>query len=614
MSDTFLPTKLPLRSVDFRTLCQTAKPAPYGKRTNTIVDTSVRDTLEVDASAVKYSDEFDEAIQKAAQQVAQQMQLDADRLQVELYKLLIYPKGGFFLPHRDSEKRRGMVATMIVVLPSSFVGGELIVRHEGRRKDFLFAKARTGMHAQFAGFFADCQHEVVKVTSGVRVCLACNLILKPQRKEPKNATNFSVNPRMLTQVGDWMRLRASDPLVFALEHQYTEAGLKPSLLKGADKELHRQIAGVAQALDCHLHFGQVSRHMSQYADDGSSGYSGRGYKGWAGNCDDLDIGEVYEDEIVIDGWKNATGKPIGFAELRCQTSQLISVSPVEDWVPTRQDYEGYTGNAGNTLDRWYHKSAIVVWPRRQHFEIVADMGLKFATSELLRMRKDLSQLDDDDLEQACDDCQELAESIIRHWPNRGNYRHYGGSIDDQPWLLKFAGELPMFDDPDLVAKFLETLAARDWTLNIDQFVLKSLKRMGEAEILPLLLQLVAFDPTPNQHGIRFLEGLAERDASWLLKVATARSQVAVTSVGVESLFAVAIKKLSDHALGCEENRQSHREWSCSAWQTLCKAIIAWNAVNANPQSQKMLETVFDLPRQHPIHAAGFDCHPTGATI
>jgi hypothetical protein len=43
-------------------------------------------------------------------------------------KLLVYEPGGFFLPHRDSEKHDRMVASMIVVLPNPFEGGVLIVR------------------------------------------------------------------------------------------------------------------------------------------------------------------------------------------------------------------------------------------------------------------------------------------------------------------------------------------------------------------------------------------------------------------------------------------------------------------------------------------------------
>ncbi|MEZ6090926.1 MAG: 2OG-Fe(II) oxygenase [Pirellulaceae bacterium] len=437
--------ELPLRPAGFRKLCEIATQAPYGKGTETIIDTSVRNTLEVDGEMVTYSHEFADAIQDAVKWVAEQLQLDVQRLRVDLYKLLIYTKGGFFLPHRDSEKRPGMVATMIVVLPSSFGGGELCVNHQLLRHVFLFDQASGNIQPQFAAFFADCQHEVHRVTSGVRVCLAFNLILDPQRKESKDDPGMTADPELMRHLRDWMHYRPSDPLVFALEHQYTEAGLKSSLLKGADKELLRHIATAADTLDCHLHLGQVSRHLTQFADEGCFYNERRRYRGydsdWSGDYKDLTIGETYDDEIVIDGWKDADGEPVRFAGLACQTSQLISAAPVEDWKPTRQDYEGYTGNAGNTLERWYHKSAIVIWPRAQHYKIIADMGLEFAVGELLRMRDKRVDGDEADRDQANVDCQRLAEMIIDHWPNRQHVR----SVSDQqgePWLQQFAMKLP----------------------------------------------------------------------------------------------------------------------------------------------------------------------------
>ena len=124
--------KLPMRTVDVKRLFPVAVQAPYGKRTETIVDTNVRDTLEIPATSVTYSAKFEEALRSTIKNVAKTLQLDQARLQCELYKMLVYTKGGFFLPHRDSEKKSGMVATMIVVLPSKFNGGELLVEHEGR--------------------------------------------------------------------------------------------------------------------------------------------------------------------------------------------------------------------------------------------------------------------------------------------------------------------------------------------------------------------------------------------------------------------------------------------------------------------------------------------------
>lgn len=131
-------------------------------RTKTVVDTQVRNTLEVDAGSVEYSAEFAAAIESAGRELATYLNLEADRTQVELYKLPLYPKGGFFLPHRDSEKRNGMVATMIVVLPSRFGGGELIIQHDERRETFSFDQARNQTQSQYAAFFADYEHSIAK--------------------------------------------------------------------------------------------------------------------------------------------------------------------------------------------------------------------------------------------------------------------------------------------------------------------------------------------------------------------------------------------------------------------------------------------------------------------
>jgi hypothetical protein len=53
----------------------------------------------------------------------------------ELYKLLVYERGGFFLPHRDTEKSAGMFGTLVLTLPSAYRGGALRIRpvHAGHR-------------------------------------------------------------------------------------------------------------------------------------------------------------------------------------------------------------------------------------------------------------------------------------------------------------------------------------------------------------------------------------------------------------------------------------------------------------------------------------------------
>ena len=79
-----------MRPADVRDLVDVASQAPYGKGTETIIDTSVRNTLEIDAASIALLPEFVEAVQLTRSDIAGQLQLDAERLQFELYKLLIW--------------------------------------------------------------------------------------------------------------------------------------------------------------------------------------------------------------------------------------------------------------------------------------------------------------------------------------------------------------------------------------------------------------------------------------------------------------------------------------------------------------------------------------------
>jgi hypothetical protein len=53
------------------------------------------------------------------------------RLRAEPHALLVYGKGQFFLPHQDPEKDDAMIGTLVVSLPSSHTGGELVIEHNG---------------------------------------------------------------------------------------------------------------------------------------------------------------------------------------------------------------------------------------------------------------------------------------------------------------------------------------------------------------------------------------------------------------------------------------------------------------------------------------------------
>src|SRR5262249_42036281 len=105
---------------------------------------------------------------------------NAAELTADLHSLLVYEPNQFFLVHQDSEKDNSMIGTLVVTLPSSYTGGELMVGLGEEWKAYRGAKTALSLGA----FYADCRHEVLKVKSGYRITLTYILLLHGDTSRP----------------------------------------------------------------------------------------------------------------------------------------------------------------------------------------------------------------------------------------------------------------------------------------------------------------------------------------------------------------------------------------------------------------------------------------------
>jgi predicted 2-oxoglutarate/Fe(II)-dependent dioxygenase YbiX len=158
---------LPLLPVQAEQLIATAERAPYGRGEETLTDPEVRRTWQISPDRVRlggrhWSKTFDTIVARVAQGLGV-----TGKVEAQLYKLLIYDQGSFFVRHRDTEKVKGMFATLIVAVPSLSAGGELVVRHK-EREARLDLRCEEPSDIAFAAFYADCVHEVLPVTAGYR--------------------------------------------------------------------------------------------------------------------------------------------------------------------------------------------------------------------------------------------------------------------------------------------------------------------------------------------------------------------------------------------------------------------------------------------------------------
>ncbi len=165
------PISFPVRALQARRMIASARPARFGRGERTLTDLSVRDTWEITPDQVTLTGLDWDAI---LTEVRDELGLPARaRLRAEPHALLMYGKGQFFLPHQDSEKDKTMIGTLVISLPSSHTGGELVIEHN----DKTVAYQASPTEVSVAAFYADCRHEVKPVKTGYRVTYTCNLLL-----------------------------------------------------------------------------------------------------------------------------------------------------------------------------------------------------------------------------------------------------------------------------------------------------------------------------------------------------------------------------------------------------------------------------------------------------
>src|SRR5271154_415267 len=222
--------KFPVTPPKVRKLLGLGQPARFGRGEQTLTDPDVRDTWEIPKRLVR-AQWNDATLKDILETVKEELGLpNAAELTADLHSLLIYETNQHFLAHQDSEKDDSMVGTLVVTLPSSYTGGELMVGHNEEWKAYRGSKTALSLVA----FYADSRHEVLKVTSGYRITLTYNLLLHGDTSRPEG------DDGTVAELADLLREHFSTPvpryydgpvadppnrLVYLLEHEYTSRGL-----------------------------------------------------------------------------------------------------------------------------------------------------------------------------------------------------------------------------------------------------------------------------------------------------------------------------------------------------------------------------------------------------
>jgi hypothetical protein len=388
--------KFPVTPAKARKLAGLGQPARFGSGEETLTDPDVRDTWEIPKRLVR-AEWNDATLKVILATVKEELGLpNAAELAADLHSLLVYEPNQFFLAHQDSEKDDSMIGTLVVTLPSSYTGGELMVGHNGEWKAYRGSKTALSLVA----FYADCRHEVLKVQSGYRITLTFNLLLRGNTSRPQGDEGTVaelaglLREHFSTPVPRYYGGPATDPpnrLVYLLDHEYTPRGLNWRRLKGADASrvtLLRTAAGKA-GCEAVLALADIKTTHSAFPADEGYGYRRRWEDADADDEDDDDtryeIQELIDSEVTLTHWTGPDGTRLEETSLFVDGTEVCASTPTGDLKPYESEYEGYMGNWGNTLDRWYHRAAVAVWPRDQAFANRAETSPAWALDELIAM-------------------------------------------------------------------------------------------------------------------------------------------------------------------------------------------------------------------------------------
>jgi len=531
---------LPLLLVQAEQLIALAERAPYGRGATTIVDTSVRRTWQIGPDRVRLDGKHWQATLDGAVVLAAEGLGVDEPVSAELYKLLIYDKGSFFVSHRDTEKAPGMFATLVLALPSLSSGGELVVRHKEREARLDLANDDPSEIA-FAAFYADCVHEVLPITAGCRATLIYNLVRKSKGGALGPPSYERETARAKAQLEEWGNSKTAsedgvpEKVVYPLEHAYTLAELDFANLKGVDAAVAALLKSAAPQAGCDLHLALVSIEESGSADYNVS-YRSR-YRGNDDDDDEFEEGEVFDRSELLTEWRRADREPVALGEIPIEEGEISPPDALEDLKPDEEHFHEATGNAGASFERTYRHAALVLWPRRRRLAVINQAGpaatLPYLESLAARWIDDGARQDS----ALWTEAHELSGHMLDTWPKVDWYGVGDGDKDDE------SSDRVADHKPSQLARLLAALTTlRDETRITAALALLTARRGHDKSDNAAILGAVAL--FPPERAAQMTEAIIASHASGALAPCCALLRVAI-----EGPFAAEPKHLAAAAKG-----------------------------------------------------------------
>jgi predicted 2-oxoglutarate/Fe(II)-dependent dioxygenase YbiX len=522
------PIALPLLPAQAARLIAVAERAPYGRGADTLVDTAVRRTWQIGADRVRiqgrhWQTMLDGVVERAAVGLGAGAGVEA-----ELYKLLVYDEGSFFLNHRDTEKAPGMFGTLIVALPSLHGGGELVIRHREREVSLDLRRSDLSELA-WAAFYADCVHEVLPITSGCRLVLVYNLRRKGRGRLPRPPSYDKEAAALERVLRAWCNETAKPDedrplkLVYPLAHAYTPAELSFAALKGADAAAATVLTAVAGASACDLHVALL--HIEESGAAEYNGYAGRRWRsryhdddeeeeeeeGDRGDDNEFRVAEVFDRSLTLSDWRRPDGSAVSVGTLPFNDGEVCPPEALADMEPDEQHFHEATGNEGASFERSYQRAALVLWPHAKRLRLIARAGLAASLPALGGMVGAWMEGGAEPDHAGWNEAHALAAEMLACWPVHASRRDHNGPSAESVMLSQL---VQLQDHEHIESMLTNVVAAGAYAAGDNAALVQALKLLPASRVGALLLSVVQGNADLHIGGCADLLARAAAVAAW----------------------------------------------------------------------------------------------------
>jgi hypothetical protein len=242
---------------DMRSSCQAAT---FGRQGQDVYDATYREALKLEPS--QFTTNFhphDYGILDDLAQILLPSYLGGNRkdedllgVHAELYKLNVYSApSGIFKSHVDTPRSGNQFGSLVVCLPASHEGGNLVIRHNSRVANYDWSSSK---EIEWAAFYSDCEHEVLQVTQGHRITLTYNLTFVYSRGLPPKISTHIYKAPLYNDLQAALEkpgfMTEGGILGFACNHSYAHSRNSldrvhlPAGLKGVDMIIYATFAAL----------------------------------------------------------------------------------------------------------------------------------------------------------------------------------------------------------------------------------------------------------------------------------------------------------------------------------------------------------------------------------